>query len=102
MILGAFQASGLLAFFVSLGMVLGAVYMLSLYRRVSFGTSPNEEVSAMADLSPRELTVFAPLAVLTLLLGIWPGLVLDVTAASVALLLEDLSASGLSLAGAGR
>ena len=101
-ILGAFQASGLLAFFVSLGMVLGAVYMLSLYRRVSFGTSPNEEVSAMADLSPRELTVFAPLAVLTLLLGIWPGLVLDVTAASVALLLEDLSASGLSLAEAGR
>ncbi|WP_144186679.1 NADH-quinone oxidoreductase subunit M [Elioraea rosea] len=71
-IVGAWQVSKLLALLAASGMVLGAGYMLYLYRRVIFGALTKENLKGLGDLSPREIAVFAPLAVLTLWMGIYP------------------------------
>ena len=72
-IVGAWQVSKLLALLAASGMVLGAAYMLFLYRRVIFGALTKDTLKGLPDLSPRELAVFAPLAVLTLWMGIYPS-----------------------------
>ena len=72
MLIGAFQVNFWLALLGGLGMILGAAYMLYLYRRVIFGRSPRDDLRAILDLSPREIAVFAPLIVLTLWMGIYP------------------------------
>jgi len=72
-IVGAWQVSKLLALLAASGMVLGAGYMLFLYRRVLFGGLTKDTLKGLADLSPREVAVLAPLAVLTLWMGIYPS-----------------------------
>ena len=72
-LVGAFQVSLWLALLGSFGMVLGAAYMLFLYRRVIFGQLVRPDLKSILDLSPREMAIFAPLAVLTLWLGIYPS-----------------------------
>ena len=72
-LVGAFKVNIWLALFGSFGMVLGAAYMLYLYRRVIFGRITRDDLKAILDLSPREIAVFAPLAVLTLWMGIYPS-----------------------------
>jgi len=63
--------------------ILGAAYMLYLYRRVVFGALEKDEVKKMLDMSPREIAVFAPLIVLTLWMGVYPMSFLDVMHVSV-------------------
>jgi NADH-quinone oxidoreductase subunit M len=82
-IVGAFKVNPWVAFGAALGMILGACYMLFLYRRVAFGKVTREEVRALLDLSPREYAVFAPLILLTLWMGIYPSSFLNVFEASV-------------------
>jgi NADH-quinone oxidoreductase subunit M len=72
-IVGALKVNFWLALLTASGMVLGAAYMLYLYRRVIFGTITRAELRAIADLSPREVAVFAPLVILTLWMGIYPS-----------------------------
>ena len=55
------------------GMILGAAYMLWLYRRVIFGKLTRDDLKAILDLSPREIAVFAPLILLVLWMGIYPS-----------------------------
>jgi len=86
-IVGAWQVNRLLALVAASGMVLGAAYMLWLYRRVLFGALAKPELKALVDLSPREVAVFAPLVALTLWMGVNPGPVLQVFSVSVANLL---------------
>ena len=71
-LVGAFKVSLWLALLGSLGMVLGAVYMLYLYRRVVFGQLTRDDLRGILDLSPREVAVFTPLIFLTLWMGIYP------------------------------
>ncbi len=104
-LVGAFQVNTWLALLATTGIVLGAAYMLYLYRRVIFGALTREDLKTMADLNRREIAVFAPLVAATLWMGIWPEPFLDVMHASVANLIENyqvaLDASG-TLAVAGR
>ena len=72
-IVGAAQINFWLALLGGLGMILGAAYMLYLYRRVIFGTITHADLKHILDLSPREWAVFAPLVVLTLWMGIYPS-----------------------------
>jgi NADH-quinone oxidoreductase subunit M len=81
--LGVFKASSWVAFFIAFGVILGAAYMLYLYRRVIFGKLEKEDLKALLDLSPREVAIFAPLIVLTLWMGIYPSSFLDFMHASV-------------------
>ena len=71
-LVGAFKVSFWLALLGSLGMILGAAYTLWLYRRIIFGTITRADLLAVLDLSPREVAVFVPLAILTLWMGIIP------------------------------
>ena len=72
-LVGAFEVNFWLALLGSLGMILGASYMLYLYRRIIFGRITRDDLRAILDLSPREIAVFAPLVGLTLWMGIYPS-----------------------------
>jgi NADH-quinone oxidoreductase subunit M len=72
-IVGALQVNFWLALLGGMGMILGAAYMLYLYRRVIFGRITRDDLRNILDLSPREWVVFAPLIVLTLWMGIYPS-----------------------------
>ena len=88
-LLGAFRANTWVATLIALGMVLGAAYMLYLYRRVIFGTLTKEKLKSILDLSPREVLVFAPLVVIVLWMGIYPMSFLDRMEVSVSKLVSD-------------
>ncbi|MBU2118652.1 MAG: NADH-quinone oxidoreductase subunit M [Alphaproteobacteria bacterium] len=78
-----YEVSTWAALFAASGVIFSAVYALTLYRNVMFGEITNPALKAIADIDRRELVIFVPLIVGTLWLGVQPGLVLDVTAASV-------------------
>ncbi|MEE8188857.1 MAG: NADH-quinone oxidoreductase subunit M [Kiloniellales bacterium] len=88
-LVGVFQVNTWAAVLAASGMVLGAAYMLYLYRRVIFGVITKDELKNIWDLNRREVLVFAPLVVLVLWMGIYPGPVLDILSASVENLIED-------------
>ena len=88
-LLGAFKADTLVAVFATTGVVLGAAYMLVLYRRVIFGPQVNEDAAAMPDLNKRELFIFLPFVVLVLWLGVAPGYVMERLAPSVQKMLTN-------------
>jgi NADH-quinone oxidoreductase subunit M len=92
--LGAFEANAWVAVGAALGVILSAMYGLTLYRRMVFGEVTNPAVSGMGDLSVREVTVFLPLVVAAIVLGIYPSLVLDVTAPAVAAVVERVAGFG--------
>jgi NADH-quinone oxidoreductase subunit M len=72
-LVGAFRINFWLSLLGSLGMIIGAVYALWLYRRTIFGRITRDDLRAILDLSPREIAVFAPLVVLTIWMGIYPS-----------------------------
>jgi len=89
---GAYQVNPWIAFGAATGMILSAVYALHLYREVVFGEVKNEKLEGIKDMSMREIVIMAPLAVLTILLGVYPSLITDITAVSVDALLADINA----------
>jgi NADH-quinone oxidoreductase subunit M len=72
-LLGVYQVSTVTAFLAATGVVLGAAYMLYLYKRVVFGELTRADVRAMTDVSAREVAVFLPLVALVLWMGIYPS-----------------------------
>jgi len=92
-IVGVFQINQWVALFAATGMILGACYMLWLYRRVIFGALVREDLLSIKDMRGTEIAAFAPLVVLTLLMGVYPSLFLDPMAASVNDLLAHLEAT---------
>jgi NADH-quinone oxidoreductase subunit M len=80
---GAYGVSTWTAIVAATGVILSAVYALTLYRRVVFGTITNSKLADIADLDWREVAIFAPLIAATLVLGVQPGLVMNLTQASV-------------------
>ena len=80
---GAYGVSTWTALVAATGVIFSAVYALSLYRRVVFGTITNASLTDIGDLDWREVAIFAPLIAATLVLGVQPGLVMNLTQASV-------------------
>ncbi len=76
-ILGAFKFNIFLAFFTASGVILSAVYMLYLYKRVVFGTIKNEKLKTILDLNSREIIIMVPLLIFVFIMGIFPNLFLD-------------------------
>ena len=89
-LLGAFRHNAWVATFTALGVILGAAYMLYLYRRIIFGALTKDALKGMLDLSPREALVFAPLLVVVVWMGVYPQPVLGVMHASVVNIVERL------------
>ena len=71
-LMGTYQVSTTIALLCTTGIILGAAYMLYLYRRVVFGEIKSDEVRAMSDLTPRELWLLVPIAAAVLWMGIYP------------------------------
>ncbi|GAA0568354.1 NADH-quinone oxidoreductase subunit M [Caenispirillum bisanense] len=82
-IVGVFQVNTWVALLAATGLILGAMYMLWLYRKIIFGKLEREDVKAMLDLSKREIAIVAPLVVMVLWMGIYPSSFLDPMAVSV-------------------
>jgi NADH-quinone oxidoreductase subunit M len=87
-LVGTFRANSWVAAFTATGVILGAVYMLYLYRRVIFGTLTKDNLKKILDLSPREMAVFAPLVLLVFWMGLYPAPFLEVMHVSVGNLLD--------------
>ena len=96
-LVGAWKASTWVAFFTATGLVLGATYMLWLYRRVMFGGIKSDNVRAMEPMNRREFAIFLPITVLVLWFGVYPASLLDLMAGSIQLVLDTVSSSGVSL-----
>ena len=88
-IMGVFQVNTWIAFVAATGVILSAAYALWLYRRVVFGDLIKESLKTITDMDRREKAIFAPLVVMTLLLGVYPALVTDIIGPSVAALVAD-------------
>src|SRR2546421_616258 len=92
-LIGTFRANVPVATLATLGVILSACYALWLYRKVIFGVLEKPALMGLRDLGRREILVFAPLVILTILFGVYPKPVLDMSAASVAQLLENYQAA---------
>ncbi len=88
-LMAVFQVNTWVAVVATTGVIFSAAYALWLYRRVVMGDLIKESLKSITDMSPRERWIFAPLVAMTLLLGVYPALVLDVTGPSVAALVSN-------------
>lgn len=100
-LMGIFQVNTWVAMFATTGVILSAAYALWLYRRVVMGDLIKESLRTITDMTTRERFIFAPLVFMTLLLGVYPALVLDTIGPSVAALVEnyDMATAGMQSAG---
>jgi NADH-quinone oxidoreductase subunit M len=87
-LIGTFRTNTAVATLATLGVILSAAYALWLYRKMIFGNL-RPSLEGIRDIGWREAVIFAPLVVLTILFGVAPKPVLDMSAASVAQLLEN-------------
>lgn len=92
-ILGAFQNNTWVAFFATTGVILSAAYALWLYRRVVFGKLEKESLKSILDMDRREKIILVPLVLLTILFGVYPAPIMDVTAVSVENLITNYQAA---------
>jgi NADH-quinone oxidoreductase subunit M len=89
----AFKANTWIAFGATTGVILSAAYALWLYRRVVFGDLIKESLKSITDMDRRERLMMTPLVIMTLLLGIYPALVLDLIGPSVTALVEHVQSA---------
>ncbi|AVO37198.1 NADH-quinone oxidoreductase subunit M [Pukyongiella litopenaei] len=91
--MGAFQVNTWVTAVAATGVIFSAGYALWLYRRVVFGDLVKESLKAITDMNLREKAVFAPLVVMTILLGVYPSLVTDIIGPSTAALVSNYDTS---------
>ncbi len=89
-LMGAFQAFPWIAVVATLGIILGAAYMLWLFQRVMFGpiSAVNEK---MSDLNLREVLYFAPLVIVAFWIGLYPMPFMNIMEAPVRKLVEQVN-----------
>ena len=94
-LVGAFQANTWVALLATTGIILGAAYMLWLYRRVVFGELVHEDLKTIVDCNRRELLYFVPLIIAVLVMGVWPEPFLNVMHVSVEHLVDQTQGSAI-------
>jgi NADH-quinone oxidoreductase subunit M len=92
-LIGTFKVNITIATVATLGVIGSAAYALWLYRKVVFGALQKPSLAAIKDLDYREMITLGPLAALTILFGIFPKPVLDLSAAAVTQLIENYNAA---------
>ncbi|WP_299725178.1 NADH-quinone oxidoreductase subunit M [uncultured Tateyamaria sp.] len=88
-LMAVFQVNTWVALVATSGVIFSAAYALWLYRRVVMGDLIKESLKSITDMTRREKAIFAPLVVMTILLGVYPALILDITGPSVAALVSN-------------
>ncbi len=98
-LLGTFERYPVLAFLAATGVIFAAYYMLPMVQKILFNPLDREENRAMKDLSGREIAVLSPLVGLMLLIGVFPGPILDRMEPGVQAIIEwvDEGAAGGAL-----
>ncbi|MBM3407721.1 MAG: NADH-quinone oxidoreductase subunit M [Betaproteobacteria bacterium] len=92
-ILGAVQFNFWVAALASTTLVFGAAYSLWMYKRVIFGAVANDNVAGLSDLTRREFWMLVVMALMVLVMGVFPKPVTDMTDASVDALLRHVASS---------
>lgn len=92
-LMGTFQKNTWVAAVAATGVIFSAGYALWLYRRVVFGDLIRESLKSITDMDSRERLVFAPLIVMTILLGVYPSLVTDIIGPSTAALVSNFDSA---------
>ena len=92
-LMGIFQVDTWVAFVATSGVILSAAYALWLYRRVTLGALVKESLKTISDMTRRERAIFAPLVIMTLLLGVYPKVVTDITGPAVGALVTQVRAA---------
>jgi len=87
-LMGAFKKSFLVAFIASFGVILSAVYMLWLYKRVFFGKIINETLNTITDINKSEMIILISLAFTILFIGFYPEIIMSTIRVSVDSFLE--------------
>ena len=95
-LVGVFQVNTWVALVATSGVILSAAYALWLYRRVVMGDLIKEALRSITDMTRRERALFAPLVVMTLLLGVYPSLVTDIIGPSVGALIGQVDIAVLA------
>ena len=88
-LVGVFQSNFIVASIASLGIVFAAAYMLWLYKRVIFGRLINSEIKDLRDLNKVEFYIFLILAILILIIGFFPDVILSTIHVSIDNLIEN-------------
>ncbi|GAA6175036.1 NADH-quinone oxidoreductase subunit M [Sulfitobacter pacificus] len=92
-LVAVFQVNTWVAAVAATGVIFSAAYALWLYRRVVLGELIKESLKGIKDMSAREKWIMAPLVAMTLLLGVYPALVLDMIGPSVSALVENYASA---------
>ncbi len=92
-LVGTFQVNTWAASVAATGAILSAAYALWLYRRVIFGDLIKESLRTITDMNAREKLIFAPLVAMTLLLGLYPAIITDITGPSAGALSQNYHAA---------
>ncbi|CAN5519022.1 NADH-quinone oxidoreductase subunit M [soil metagenome] len=92
-LVGTYKVSVPAASLATLGIILSAAYALWLYRKVVFGTLTKPALQGIKDITFREGVILFPLVILTILFGVYPKPVLDMSAASIQLLVNNYAAA---------
>ncbi len=87
-LMGAFKDNFLVAVVASIGVILGAAYILWMYKRVIFGKLVNQELTKMVDLNKSELIVLTCLATPILFFGFYPEPLINTIETSVSDLIK--------------
>jgi NADH-quinone oxidoreductase subunit M len=94
-ILAAFKANFWFAFLAATTLILGAAYTLWMVKRVMFGEVANDNVAALQDVNGREILILGSLAVMVLVLGLWPAPLIDVMQTTIENLVAHVAISKL-------
>jgi len=92
-LLGTFKVNFTVATIASLGVILGAAYMLWLYRRIVFGEITNVEIKKLVDLNRSEMIILSTLAFVSILFGFYPDPLLSTTSSTVEGLIDLFNTS---------
>jgi NADH-quinone oxidoreductase subunit M len=93
-LVGTFQTHPWISAIAATGVIFAACYMLPMVQRILFNDLDKAENRELEDIGSRERWILAPMLVLIVLMGVWPGPFLDRTRASVDALLERIESRG--------
>jgi len=88
-LIGVFKVNIYVAIFATTGVILSAAYALWLYKRVVFGEITNKAIEELKDINAREYVILFPLAILIILFGVYPNMIIELTSASTSNLIEN-------------
>jgi len=88
-LIGVFKVNIYVAIFATTGVILSAAYALWLYKRVVFGEITNKAIEELKDIDTREYVILFPLAILIILFGVYPNMIIELTSASTSNLIEN-------------